>query len=566
MTDVLPLWIARLAGDQETMGRQHGELVARASGYERMLAYYPEMPERVLVGDGRTLGLRAMRTAIGAAKEIALARLDRERPPELRARTRAFFTAAGRPAREARFVGVMDIMQNVVGAAGRFGLGPFGEAARGVANAAAVPACSTVMAWDAGGMRHARNFDFPGNGAWDAAPALILCKPDRGLRYGFVASRGADAPCVTVFNEAGLTITTHTRFHRDIRFAGAAIIDIVHEIARRAESLADALRIAGERPSASTWGLAVSSARERRGIGIELCGTMVRAVEPAPGAGYLLVTNRYRHPDMHAGEIAASAAWALHSDARERKLRALMDAAGPSVDAAGLMTMLGDRSDVDAPDVQRHLGGVVAQGSNVHAVVVEVETRTMLLGVGAAPVCDGPFATVRWDWDGPVGAWEREAPGVTVTPADVPGRTPTEAGRAVAAIIRLEQSSKDPHALSAAVERAIAAAPADPSLRLAAVWTHLRRGDGGRALAHARAGLVRETLPYRRGQLLLWGARAAAFARDAETSAAFLDQLEGLAGSSDVEELRAAGRADRALPLRRRARKPDANLFMVDAH
>src|SRR5687768_6916822 len=103
MTDVLPLWIARLAGDQETMGRQHGALIARAEGIDRTLAYYPEMPERVLVGDHTSPKARAMRLAVGAAKRLALAQLDRERPAELRARTRAFMIAAGRPESDARF-------------------------------------------------------------------------------------------------------------------------------------------------------------------------------------------------------------------------------------------------------------------------------------------------------------------------------------------------------------------------------------------------------------------------------------------------------------------------------
>ena len=571
--DVLPLWIARVAGDQETMGHQHGGLAGRAAGVERILEYYPQMPEQLLVGDGRTPGQKAMRLVVTAAKEAALAALDRDRPAELRARTVAFMTAAGRPPRDARFVGVMDLFQNIVGFGARMALGPFGKRARALELAAAVPACSTVMAWgrttEDGELRHARNFDFPGIGAWDAAPALVLCAPDRGLRYGFVATRGADVPAVTVFNEAGITVTSHTRFHREVGLRGAAIIDIVHEIGRRAETLADAVRIAGERPSASTWGLAVSSARERRGIVIELHAGLARAVEPAPGASLLVCANRYRHPDMLAGAAEASAAWALHSDARERRLRALVEA-GERLGAPDLLAMLADRTDHDAPGVRRHIGGVLAQPCNVHTVVVEPASRSLVMGVGPAPVCDGPFVRVQWDWDGPVGSWELgtdalAGSGLTVTPVDVPGVSRTEASAHVVAAIREEQSSHDPDATSVALERAIAAAPDDPSLRLAAAWIHMKRGDAGRALAHARAGLFRETLPYRRGQLLLWGARAAMAARDPESATALWDELDRLSGP-DVDELRARGRADRTRPRRWRTRRPDVQLFMLDAH
>jgi hypothetical protein len=569
---VLPLWIARLAGDQETMGRQHGELIGRDGGYERILEYYPQMPEQLLIGTGRTPAQKALRLVVTAAKEAALAALDRDRPADLRARTVAFMTAAGRPAREARFVGVMDLFQNLVGAGARFAIGPFASRARALELAAAVPACSTVMAWGRttadGEIRHARNFDFPGIGAWDAAPALVLCAPDRGLRYGFVATRGADVPAVTVFNEAGITVTSHTRFHREVALRGAAIIDIVHEIGRRAESLADAIRIAGERPSASTWGLAVSSAREKKGVCIELHAGLARVVEPTPGASFLTCANRYHHADMLPGEAEASAAWAIHSDARERRLRALVEAGGDGLRAEDLLAMLADRVDHDAPGVRRHIGGVLAQPCNVHTVVVEPASRSLVMGVGPAPVCDGPFVRVQWDWDGPVGSWEPGkldgAAGLTVTPVDVPGCVRSEAAAHVVAAMREEQSSHDMHATSAALERAVAAAPDDPSLRLAAAWIHLKRGDAGRALAHVRAGLVRETLPYRRGQLLLWGARAAIAARDIESATAWWDELDRLTGP-DVDELRARGRSDRGKPKKWRSRRPDVQLFMLDA-
>ena len=67
---------------------------------------------------------------------------------------------------------------DIVGVVGRLGIGPFGR----IAAEAAVPACSTLMAWGAdsadGQLRHARNFDFPGIGVWDQAPEVVFCEPD----------------------------------------------------------------------------------------------------------------------------------------------------------------------------------------------------------------------------------------------------------------------------------------------------------------------------------------------------------------------------------------------------
>lgn len=575
MTEAQPLWIARVAGDQETMGRQHGALAVSADVVERLFGFYPRLPELMLVGEGGAPGRRLARGALGAFKELALAHLERKRPAELRARSRAFLEAAGRSPSESRYLGVFDLFQNVIGLASRYGAGPFARKARQIQLAAA-PACSTVMAWggatEDGEVRHARNFDFPGIGVWDVAPAVVLCAPDRGQRYGFVTTRGADVAVVTVFNEAGLVITSHSRFHHQVDLGGATIADVIHEIARRAETLADAVAIAKERSSASSWGLGVSSTRERRAISIELHAGACRVVDAA--GEFLVVTNRYRHPDMHDGEVTANAAWALHSDQRERRLRALCERPGAKT-SAEYMAMLADREDRDAPGVRRHLGGIVGSGCTVHSVVVEPATRSLLLGVGLTPACDGPFVRVTWDWDGPVGAWDAaeltENARVRVEPVAIPGLAQTEAAMLTAAVVREEQTTKDPHAIAGLLERAIAAAPEDPSLRLGATWTHLRRGDAGRALAHARAGLVRETLPYRRGQLLLWGARAALSARDDEAAATMWTELDRLAGGGDggVAELQASSRRDRAKPGQwrgPRARKPDATLFLMDAH
>ncbi len=43
---------------------------------------------------------------------------------------------------------------------------------------------------------------------------------------------------------------------------------------------------------------------------IEIAGPHVEVVRPAPGATFLVCTNRYRTPTLQAGELAASAAWA----------------------------------------------------------------------------------------------------------------------------------------------------------------------------------------------------------------------------------------------------------------
>jgi hypothetical protein len=569
-----PLWIARVAGSQEEMGRQHGALLAAAGGADRTIRYYRDLPVRALVG-GVPPAVRGLAAAglRGVGRRL-LRRLDAHRPPALAARSRAFMAALGRPAIDAHYLGVMDLLQNLVGLAARKRLGPFGAPLASALTAAAQPACSTAVVWGAasraGVLRHARNFDFPGIGVWDAGPSLVLCAPTDGHRYGFIATRGADVPAVTVFNEAGLVITTHTRFHHAVRFDGATIVDVVHEIARRATTLAEAIAIAGRRPSASTWGVAVSSAREARAVVLELNGDRLAVVEPAAGDEQLVCCNRYRHPSMRDGEVAASPAWAAHTEAREASLRAGLAAARSAggADVEALARMLVARVDPsDESGSVRLLGGVVGQAAQVQSVVIEPTTRTLWLGTGAAPVGEGRWLRVRWDWDGAPGAWQVDdaAPaglGVTVDDAFALPRHP--AADAVARAQIVEHEHHDPEATAAALAAAIELAPGDPSLRLAMTWVELRRRRWSAAREQAALGLARERLPYRRGQLLLWGARAALAAGDAAQAATWRSELANLAGKG-VDALQAEALRDVARGPRAARRKPVVNLIMHDA-
>jgi hypothetical protein len=545
----MTLFTARLQGSQEEMGAQHGRLVADAA--HSLLAFYRTMPERALAGGDGAVS----KTLVRAAAAAMQARLSRERPPELVARSRAFARAAGLPeSLSLRTLATMDSLQNCVALAARAPLGPMAER---VSLRAAVPACSTVIAWGSttadGELMFARNFDFPGVGVWDAAPAFIVCAETGGQRYGFFATKGADTPVVTVVNEAGLVFAPHTRFHRDVTWGGAMIVDFIHDLARRAETIADAIRIARERPASSSWGIAVGSAREKTGVVLELAGPHVEVVRPV--GDYLVCTNRYRTAALQQREVVRSQAWHLHSSCRETRLRALVDGRSAPLVAEDLARFLGDR---EISGARRHFG-CVAQPTNVHAVVVAPAACRALVGIDRAPTCEGQWADLRWSWDAPSADWQ-------VATRDDIAPPHTAAARHVHAAARAYEGSHDVTAARAELDLAIAADPADPSLRLAAAWLAIEDstrgplGLTGTAAAHAavdhvREGLALERDSYRRGQLLLWGARAARRVDPAQA----LRWRGDLDHMSDVDDLKAeATRSWRG--------RPHINLMMVDAY
>lgn len=556
-----PFWMARLAGTQEEMGAQHGRLAADDA--VRLFDFYRSLPVRALAGDTGPVAKAVVR----AVSTTWQRRLARERPPELVARTRAFVDAvkAARPdagsAKSGELaVACMDALQNCVSLVGRAKLGPFASPIGARARAAAIPACSTVVAWgDAtadGELLFARNFDFPGVGVWDAAPAFIVCAPEGGQRYGFFTTRGADAPVVTVVNEAGIVLAPHTRWHKGVGFGGAMIVDLVHSIARRAETLADVEAIARERPISSSWGICVGSAREKSALTLEIAGPQLEVLHAR--GNHMVCTNHYRSDALRAGQLAGSHAWGLHSGRRERRLRALVEGRTAPLDAPTLARFLGDRLDAG---MRRHLGSVLAQPTNVHAAVVSPAHRRALVGIDAAPTCEGAWAELAWDWDGPAGAWElgaAEASGFTAAARTDVVAPHDEATRHVHAAVAAYEGDHDVAAASAAIERAIACAPDDPSLRLAATWIALDAGAAARAVAHARAGLRHERDDYRRGQLLLWGARAARVHGDARLAHQWNDELAHLPGEG-IDELRAAS-------TKKWRGRPHANLMMTDAY
>jgi hypothetical protein len=293
---------------------------------------------------------------------------------------------------------------------------------------------------------------------------------------------------------------------------------------------------------------------------LELAGPHVDVVRPAPGTGHLVCSNRYRSGALQPGQVAASHAWAIHPDRREQRLRALVEARTAPLTPKDLAGFLGDRIDPADPGRRpRQLGGILAQPLNVHCVVVAPARLRAHLGIDRAPCCEGAWAELSWRWEGPIGGWELDAParsgfGARVLHDFVPPHS--AASRHVHDATRAYEVDHDVAAARAAIEQAVAAEPGDPSLRLAAAWLALEARLVERALVHIEAGLAHENEPYRRGQLLLWGIRAAK--RDEKLARRWRDELDTLRGDG-VDELHAQA-------LRRHSGIPHANLMMVDAY
>jgi len=564
-----PLLLVQLSGTQAEMGFQHGALLRAVGGHERVLAYYPKMPEYMLSASVHPMVVKTVgRAVIGGMIET----MDRYRAPEYRERNEAFAEALGLPRRYSRYTFVMDALQNIVGMARRWGL----DGAAKPVGGAIPPACSTLSAWGAatedGRLLHARNFDFPGIGIWEDGPTVVFCTPERGLRYGFVTTRGADTPGVSTFNEAGLSVTTHTRFHRGVVFQGVGIIDLVHEITRKAETLADAVRIVREQPVASSWGIHVSSARERQAVVIETAGTLVERVEPVAREDFLACTNRYRHPTLMPDEVTLSSSFVANSDGRLSSCQ--RTGAGGGLTVAELQSMLGSHRDPSDASLERAAGSVVAQPTSVQSIVFDPERERLFVSVGPPPTGGGPWAEVPWRWAGHAGCEVSSAEGLVesavegVAAGGAGSRFDDAARRAArdayVQAVAIENRAGDEREALKLLERAVALDPREPTYRILAGGLRFKHGDLAGARAHFAAGLEADQSVFYTGQTLLWASRAAQAAGAAEEARRLRARL--LATEEPLlADYRRAARRDVATPFTHAAMKGRAvRLHLVD--
>jgi hypothetical protein len=501
-----PLSIIHLRGSQAEMGHQYGLIVKENGVLEDAERTLMSLHLRLLKdANHKTVAGRATAALFRGICAYGTWRMTNNRPQEYVERNRAFFAAVDYDRKEVRHMVGMDVFQNVVGLAGRYRIKPLAD----FSNRAIFASCSSLAAWGEATvdtqLRHARNFDFPAIGVWEQRPTVVYCEPDDGLCYGYVGTFGVDVPGTTGFNEAGLTVAAHTRFHRDVRFDGAAIMDLCHDIIRRAETIEDAERIVRERPVASTWGLMISSANDGYAAVLETTGEAIRLVRARGRESFVTCSNLHRHPELIDDQVIPFPAWTEHADGRERRLRQLAESG--SLTDGDFMSALGDNCDPDCQEPARPAGGVLAQAMSVTSVVFRPEAKSMLLSVGDTPTGWGPYVKLDWDWSAEVGRRDTEDYAIARERRGFEAPALERAYRYWREVSRVDAETHDEEAVLTLVDKAIAEDGATASFRLLAGLLRLRKAEWTEALEQFEAGKDLPQSSFRRGQFLLWGSR-----------------------------------------------------------
>ena len=208
--------------------------------------------------------------------------------------------------------------------------------------------CSTLVYFQQGSVLVGRNTDLmPAL----AALALRLIRPlvvEVSLPGRARFTQVSGPCCVGVlngFNEHGITVHSHQVIHVAEAPQGPRLASslLMRQLLEGAHDLASATRIARANPTARSLNVVVGSAREQRGIVLEVHPDRVHVLEQE---GALACTTHFESASMrpwHDGPIEAS-------QDRLASLRALI-AEHPAPDLAELMTMLKDQRHGLAHDV-----------------------------------------------------------------------------------------------------------------------------------------------------------------------------------------------------------------------
>ena len=353
-----------------------------------------------------------------------------------------------------------------------------------------------------GHLLHGRNFDFPGAGHFDRYPVIAWCRPRSGQRYVLITTAGWQTAGVTALNESGLAVGFHTSITSDVKPDGWPVMGLSDQIIRKARNLREAVEVLREHPPAAGWILVISSAREGRGVAVEVSRNRLAVIRM--DRGVLAVANSYRDPAMMAGQASMNWAEAIHSYCRTRRMNQLLKSNLGRIDPARGAAFLGDHFDI-LSGRERATGDVIGQPNNVSSAVIDSTAGNFWVAAGPAPACNSAYAgfTFESGFDAPDGL--KELPPLRGNWSDDPRRI---ACRHYIAAESFYESEPVPRRAVDEMRQAMALDPAEPVYAHVLGLVLLRSGRPAEARAlFARAVAVPQTF-HRESLGRLWLARS----------------------------------------------------------
>lgn len=520
------LHVLHLKGTSFEMGRQHGHLL-HDEIHDGIFDYYLCCLSRVVershlrkISGFLQLISRIFRRELFA--RFVRERLLRHVTPAMSDELRGISETAGiEYDRTLRSIVVADVLLYL--------LGRMFRKQGALAPSQVVAACTSIVAWGAatadGSILHGRNLEFWGVGKWDAHPVVLVCEPDRGLRYLAITTAGLGTAGITAMNEAGLTLALHIVPSRDVSLDGSPIVAFGNEIVRRAETIDDAVKVASELPASCGFALVMSEARGRRAAVLEVSASR-KTLRTTPSDS-IVQTNHYVHPDMVPLGIEVNTSIRLHTLGRYLRARQLLARDRGGVDEARMAEYLGDHVD-PFTGRERPVGNTIAQVNNLSSVVFAPERREAWVAVGPAPVSHNRFRAIRLDEElgkAPRGEVESFREGNRFGR----GERNDALRHYMQAYVRFEECGSAEEVLPL-LEEAMRLDPDEPSYALVCGVLRLKARRFPEAASVLDRAIAQEDLPHKRAVARFWKGIAHRFMGETETARAEFDEVRRTPG------------------------------------
>ncbi len=255
--------------------------------------------------------------------------------------------------------------------------------------------CSSAAVWgDAtadGGFIYGRNLDFFDDHSMDTNPAIILYKPDKGMKYAAFSFLGVPGGGITGINEAGITVALHIMLSKSVTSYSTPIMNIANEIMRNAESTDDAVKIARSYRFSSGWGIVVTDAKHKDAIVIEASS---KHILPRKGSStFIINTNHYNTELLKKREYDYSVSTTASTTGRYKRAEEIIREKHGKFTVDDMVLLLGDHLEYYTRR-ERALGSTITAVHNVLALVMEPEELKIWMSHGDAPSNNSDFIGV----------------------------------------------------------------------------------------------------------------------------------------------------------------------------
>jgi hypothetical protein len=277
---------------------------------------------------------------------------------------------------------------------------------------------SAIRETSSGGFLFGRNFDFWGAGYWDANPAVLFHHPDKGKAFCSIATAGFPTAGITSINEDGLAVAIHQHGSLDSSPKGVPIIDIVHNIARNASNVEEAVDIVGGTRSTGGWSIVMAGGSPPGAAVLEVSPVLQK--ERRLEDGSLAASDFFVDEELSSREFHSSVSGMI--SARLRFKRAADLVASPRVGPSRMAGILGDHYDILA-ERERSAGFSISSIATLSSVIFSLPEKRFWVSESAAPASRGGYVgfDLEAELEGKRSTVERieggRPPGVKITSA-----------------------------------------------------------------------------------------------------------------------------------------------------